>query len=465
MPVKNEQLNFVIITILLFAALAIIFLVLRPESLSSFLPYLFLTAPLIFLIAFVNTDVALVLLIFSMLLSPELVLGAVKGRSVVLRLDDIFIFLVFSGWLAKMAINKEFGLLKATPLSKPILSYILVCIVATCIGILRGTTVAQNSVFYILKYLEYFVFFFMVANNIRSERQVKIFLFFMLVTCIIVGIFGLYISFAQGIRATAPFEGGKGEANTLAGYLMIMMSIAAGVLLYQKDFKTKLFLAGFIGFTIWPFLYTYSRSGLFGFFAAYFLIIFFSKRHKIPLILFFIIFALIAPRIFQKPIFWRARQAFTRGSRYELLGERVTLDESAAERIKSWHSAIRTWKKNPILGEGVASGKVLHEVQYARVIREVGLVGSIAFLWMLVVLCQVGWKVFKNTRLNPFNRGLALGYFSSLIGLIIMGVGAEVFIIIRIMEPFWFLTAIIVNLPEINKAPASIETLKKYHAT
>jgi hypothetical protein len=48
---------------------------------------------------------------------------------------------------------------------------------------------------------------------------------------------------------------------------------------------------------------------------------------------------------------------------------------------------------------------------------------------------------------DPFYRSLAMGYLAGLVALLVHGIGANTFIIVRIMEPFWFFTAIIVLLP------------------
>ena len=85
----------------------------------------------IFFIAFFRTDFALVVLIFSMLLSPEFGVGHAGGREVMVRLDDIFLFIVFLGWMAKMAVSKELGLLRISSLNLPILAYIAVCIISS----------------------------------------------------------------------------------------------------------------------------------------------------------------------------------------------------------------------------------------------------------------------------------------------------------------------------------------------
>jgi hypothetical protein len=43
-----------------------------------------------------------------------------------------------------------------------------------------------------------------------------------------------------------------------------------------------------------------------------------------------------------------------------------------------------------------------------------------------------------------------MGYMAGFIGLLFHGLGANTFIIVRIMEPFWFLTAMVVMFPELS---------------
>ena len=111
-----------------------------------------------------------------MLLSPELKIAEVPARAVVVRIDDILLIVVFFSWLAKMAIN-ELGLLRKTHLNSLIIAYIFIYIISTIIGILNGRIHPLKSFFYILKYIEYFTLYFMVSNNIKNKKQIKIFIF------------------------------------------------------------------------------------------------------------------------------------------------------------------------------------------------------------------------------------------------------------------------------------------------
>ena len=51
-----------------------------------------------------------------------------------------------------------------------------------------------------------------------------------------------------------------------------------------------------------------------------------------------------------------------------------------------------------------------------------------------------------------FHKGITLGFLAGFIGLLVHALAANTFIIVRIMEPFWFLTAMIVMIPELEKA-------------
>jgi hypothetical protein len=56
------------------------------------------------------------------------------------------------------------------------------------------------------------------------------------------------------------------------------------------------------------------------------------------------------------------------------------------------------------------------------------------------------------TEDDPFAKGLALGVWLGLIAMLAHAVGANTFIIIRIMEPFWLCAGLVMILPRLSKA-------------
>jgi hypothetical protein len=412
-------------------------------------PLGFLLGIAIFLTALLNTQLALIILILSMLLSPEIGMGQAGGRIVVLRAEDVFLFLVFFGWLAKLAINKEVALLKSTPLNRPIFVYMFVCIFATFFGIVAGRIQAKYAVFYLLKYFEYFCLFFLVVNNIRDMRQIKIFTFFLLLTCFLVCLYG-WTQIGKGGRVSAPFEGEQGEPNTFGGYLVLMMALIISFILYSQSAKQRFMLLGFLVFIVPPFLFTLSRSSWLAFFGMYISLILISERSKLILVFGLICIILLAVLYAPRQIKGRVEETFTPGTRYNIGGKKIVVDESTAARIGSWSATFVELKKRPLLGQGIPAKEVVDN-QYGRVLREAGIIGFGVFIWLMVRIFNLGKEVYYNlSQDNKLIRGLSLGFMAGFIGLLIHAFGVATFILIRIMEPFWFLAAILASLEKLD---------------
>ena len=164
-------------------------------------------------ISFFKLEIGIYILVFSMMLSPEIKLAQVPGRDVVVRVDDFILVIVFFAWFARVAMDKGMGLLKRTPLNAPVIAYISACIIFTLKGIILGEVKPLSSFFYVLKYVEYFLLFFMVSNVVKDEKAVKRYLTGALITLAIVTIFG-YTQLGAGVRVTAPFEDPLGTAAT-----------------------------------------------------------------------------------------------------------------------------------------------------------------------------------------------------------------------------------------------------------
>ncbi|MEE9125686.1 MAG: hypothetical protein V3U11_00960, partial [Planctomycetota bacterium] len=191
-------------------------------------------ALLLFLVLLWSAEVALFLLVFSMLLSPEFIVGdltgySTMGRGITLRFDDLLIIIVGFGWLGLMAVKNELGLLRKTPLNAPILAYIGACALSTALAILAGRVVPVTGLFFVLKYFELTLVYFLVVNYVRTPRKARQVLYAALLTAAIIAAVAA-LQIPSGARVTAPFEGVGGEPNTLGGYLVLMIAIGLGFL-------------------------------------------------------------------------------------------------------------------------------------------------------------------------------------------------------------------------------------------
>jgi O-antigen ligase len=443
--VKNSQISNYLLLIIILVAVILIF---NFFGMSNKV-LLVLLGLVIFFISFFKTDFALIILIFSMLLSPEFALGSIKGREVVLRMDDILLLVVFFGWLARLAVRKELGILRPTPLNRPILIYVSICLIATLLGAIKGYVRLTTSIFYFLKYFEYYLLFFMVAHNIEEKRQVKIFVFLLIFVSFIISAYAWKLHFSGVARVTAPFEG-MGEANTLGGYLLLIMMVIVGLLLNSPSNNTRVFLLFVLSFAFPAFIFTLSRGSWFGFIPASITLMILTRKGRAMFMLVTLMFFLASAIIFPEYIYKRIASTFAPEREFIFLGKRITLDASAAARIDIWKYGFREWKKAPLLGRGVGTPTPVVDNQYVRVLIEVGIIGLMAFFWIIIAIVKSSLFTLEKMKDDNFTSGLTAGFIAGLIGLLIHAFSAETFIIIRIMEPFWFLAAIVVTLPEIT---------------
>ena len=400
---------------------------------------------LIFLVTLLNTDAGLAILIFSMLLSPEVILGQLPGRDIVIRFDDILLAIITFTWFAKTAIHKGLALFIKTPLNKAIGFYILVCLVSTLRGVILGFVIPEKGLFYVLRYIEYFLLFILVVNHIHSRKQIKFFLTSFFVTCALVSVYGI-MQIPQGIRVSAPFEGKAGEPNTFGGYLIFILCLAVGLFLKNVPHRTKISLFSLLALIFFPFLYTLSRASYVGIIFSLLVFVIMSKK---KLVLVATVTAIAALIIVIRPEAVVSRVEYTFQEKQSNLAKifDTYLDPSASARIFDWRGSVEAWKEKPILGRGIA-GHGLIDGQYFSTLPEIGAIGLLAFSWLL-------WSIFKHSIIvykkmdEEFYKGLVLGFIAGFIGLVFHALTANTFIILRIMEPFWFIAGIIMTLPKL----------------
>jgi hypothetical protein len=70
----------------------------------------------------------------------------------------------------------------------------------------------------------------------------------------------------------------------------------------------------------------------------------------------------------------------------------------------------------------------------------------LAFAWIIYAIFRVGLNTLNAQQQDGLLRGLTVGLIAGLVGLLVHAIGANTFIIVRIMEPFWFLTGIVISM-------------------
>lgn len=414
---------------------------------SPVLSFTVVVGVVVLLVAFLSTRVSLYILVFSMLLGPEFLVGgltggtATAGRGLTLRFDDFLLVVIGLGWLAQVAIHKGVVPSLRTDLNRPIMLYIGACVLATMIGMLAGRVKPTNGVFFLLKYYEYVFIYFMVVQAVTSETQAKRLIVASLAVCFLVSLFAIS-QIPSGVRASAPFEGEGGEPNTLGGYLVLMLSIVTGLLLTTGAVKSKLPLLILLGAGGLGLLATLSRSSFLAGWVVALAVLLLTAYRKPMLFPFVLVAALSAPLWAPVAVKDRIMETFTQPVHEgQVRVGGVRLDTSTSDRLRSWQTAADIFKDSPVWGTGVTGGPFMDSM-YPRVLSETGLLGLTAFLVLLWKLFRMGVSVERQAQ-DPFMRGVARGFVLGLLGLIVHAVGTNTFIIVRIMEPFWLFAALV----------------------
>ena len=416
----------------------------------------------VFIVCLVNTEASIYVLIFSMLLSPEFIIGGLGGasattasRGVTLRTEDMLLVVLVFAWLARMAVHKDLGLVRDTPLNRPIGMYTTVCAGATGAGLVLGYVNGMTGFFFVLKYIEYFVVYFVAANFTNHRTQIKRYTLALLITAFIVSIVAMF-QIPGGGRVSAPFEGEDGEPNTLGGYLLFVGAVAAGLALNLPKALHRWLLLGLVAVMLIPFLFTLSRASSAGLPLVYLALVFLHQKKRVLMIGLMVLFGVAAlvmmPQVVKDRVFSTFNPEYTRRYDQAAIGG-VKLDTSTTERVRSWEKAVVDIAESPIWGFGV-TGYGFLDAQYPRIMVETGLLGLVTFFMLINAVYKACNQVFR-TATDPLYRGLAMGTLAGLAGLMVHGLGSNTFIIVRIMEPFWLVVGLVIAVSKMEPAEST----------
>ncbi len=426
------------------------------------LPLIISVAAAMFFLTVLRPDWALTLLIFAMLLSPEVKIGSVPKHDIVIRIEDVLIVVMGLAWLARSAIRKGFDIIPKTPINSWIAAYIVCFLVATSQGIIFGGVNPIKALFYVLKYLEYYIIFFMVVGLAYRKSQYRGYLIALFVTFMIVNIFAAS-QIGHVERVSAPFEGPEGEPNTLGGYQVLMMCVAMGLFCHLRSKFARWLMLGITVFTLWPFMHTLSRASYLALVPAYLALIVYNRSARRNTLIFALVAAVVLGMWFL-PENVKERILYTFNARPQANITPVVffglhLDPSASARWWDWWKAFEYWLQQPFFGYGI-TGRSFLDSQYINNLVETGACGFVAFAGVIGALHYQVLKVYRSST-DELVRGLALGFLAVNIGMLFHALTANTFILIRVMEPYWFMAAMILAAHRFSagnpSAPASLQ--------
>jgi len=424
----------------------------------------------------VRPRVGLLLLLVAMLFSPEIPVGRLAERSVTVRADDVLLVLVLLGWVLRQGMARRLGVLRRSPVGAPVLAMSVVIVVSVLVGVLQGTiTSPARGFFFGLKRLEYFVIFVMVLNVLETDFDIKAALVLFGVGLLVIDLMALvqYWFFpasplTQG-GVTGPF--GIGEANTLAGFYLLIVPVVLALALKVRRAWLTAVLVGLGLLSLLCFLLTKSRGAYVALPPAALVLVFYERTVRMQLMGLALVgvaatallVVLLGPAGSQGRLAGHAEDI---ESQFRSIGmvlrEGPEGDPSLAARWRAWRQSLQelTGRRAPsqlggqplppgtfrpqvllqaLLGQGVGAKKLgWADNHYVREVLETGLVGLLVFLWMNWRLWGAARDLYRRSP-QPLFQGAALGFMAGQVGLLVHAVTCSNFYTIRTMEPFWFL--------------------------
>ena len=345
--------------------------------------------------------------LFALLIFTPLARGSVQGWAItIIEMVTLFAFTLF---LLKKCIVWEWKWIK-TPLDKPIITLIILSIVAIIFSLHTQTSIRSFTLF-----LTYPVIFYLVINTVRTRSQFRQLIYVIISVAVFLAIFGLFKNFGAnpfpwwdymelnyGDRLMSTF----GCPNHLAGYME--MSLPLLLSLFLLDFKPGInFILGYLSLLLLvALMLSLSRGGWISTLMslAFMAIALLNSRHfirkKLLIILMAgsLLLALIA--LVSTPVVERVKTAMEKEE-----------EASFYSRVVAWGGVMEMISDYPLMGIGPGTFKTIFTQyqppglrahftmahnDYLHFISETGLLLIPVIIWMIIALYRKGFKKLKN---------------------------------------------------------------------
>lgn len=292
-------------------------------------------------------------------------------------------------------------------------------------------------------FIEMMLFFFVAAATIRTQKQVAIVIGLMCLSVLMVN--RSYHStigdrdfsqFSYALRDAGPlgFAGENGMAAFQAEFAVFLIVLAA----FVKKWIWRAAIWGVACTCIYSLLYTLSRGGYLGFLVGL-LVLGLIKDRKFLLILFALLLTwqAIVPNAVRERVF----MTYSQGQ---------GLDSSAQDRVSIWEDAMQVIQRDPAFGSGFNSYAYMGRVNdykdthnyYVKVLLELGAVGLLLFLSILVICWKMTWQLFRNSK-DSFLSGLGCATFVMLCTAAIVNFFGDRWSYLQVNGFFWVLLGLV----------------------
>lgn len=364
----------------------------------------------------------------------------------------LFIILFLSWVVPPILAGERIGC--PTRLSKPLALYLALLAFALVRAAVAPPGGASYNTVAMLKTLWQsvlgFSVYYVVANTIEDEKQVRNLLMTFAVGCS----FGALIAIREymAIGDATRIGGALGDVNDLGAYFAVCAAMLIGLGLSSgtlRGFRRLVMLGAAFAATVSTFL-PKSRGAYVGLACGLGALSYHMSRKA------FVVFAIIlALSPLWAPGFVKERMAETTVTNVEMeiAGDAEDrLDPSAGVRLEIWKIVGAAFTKSPIIGYGygtipyLTAGKLTKAFSahslYFETLGEMGLIGIAALAWLLTACVKSGRDLLR-TATNRQNRGLAIGFLGATVALLVANVFGQRFTHFSIAGTYFFLAGLV----------------------
>jgi len=385
----------------------------------------------------------------------------------------LFLALVIS-WAVPALMRKE-RLFGRTPLRWPIAAHIGVLGMTGLVTVMflpgGSSQSAYGVFFYLWQRIPAVAVYFVVANMGLDEKQIKNLLATLAVGAGALGLIALQQF--SGVGEAGRVRGGM-NSNELGAYFSICGTMLLAQIVSSRVFGFFRTVVIWIGAALASMgvLLSKSRGAYVSFAASLGTMTYLTSKKA------FIVFLIVlATSPVWAPGFVKDRVAETRSDSVEavLVGDPTDrLDPAAGVRLEIWKIVIKEFVRSPIFGHGHASvptmtaGKLSRPFSahslYMETLSDSGLIGLGVLLWLLAACVRRGRELLRLAD-DAFFRGLAIGFLSVTVAVIVANIFGQRFASRAITGTFFVLAGLVDRGIGLKREAAAVRSIKEVPAS
>jgi len=394
---------------------------------------------------------------------------------------ELLIIVGLMFWGFKLVDQKKLKFLYS-PLDPPIVSFILIIVLSLIWS--ENIFVSFNE---LLLFLAGPFFYFLLTNNIRTDKQINRIVWLMVGIGICFGVYGIFqyigidFSYWAGNVGRQKVFGLFGNVNYFAEYLIIPLSVSISLFFITKNKLIKTILLIGILTMGGSLLFTFTRGSYLGFAISLIIILFlFMNNRKKEFILenrkifiFSLVLVIIVGCLFivPNPLNKQGTAIYTVKNRLSL--SVITTGSSALRRIAIWKFTALMIKDHPLIGSGIGTFRYntlkyhrslypygfadMAHNEYLQLWAELGLVGLATFIWVIITYFIFSFKILKTLKDNKYQQGIVIGLMGGITAILVDSLFGFPLHLPASISLFWLMLALTSIIGNTGKANAVIK--------